>query len=219
MTERGRARLRVVGALALVALIALVVWQVTRLSVDEVRGLLESAGPWAPLLYVLSFALLEPFGVFGIFFVGPGSLLWEWPRLFLLSWAGATGAGVVGFAFARFVARESVRSRIPAGLRAYEERLERSPFVGVIVVRLIFFLWPPAHWLLGLSRIRFGPFLAGTVIGFAPGIAIFTWLGKSIIEEVMDLPPTLALAVAGALLVGLWFRRWLRSRRREQPAA
>ena len=219
MAKRGRWLPRLCVAVVLLLALGLAAWHATSLSGEEVRALLQGAGPWAPVIYVVSFALLEPFGVFGVFFVGPGSLLWEWPTLFALSWLGAVGAGIVGFVFARLLARDQVRSRIPERLRAYEDRLERSPLLGVILVRLAFFLWPPAHWLLGLSRVRFGTFVLGSMIGFAPGMAVFTWLGKSLVEEVTDFPLTGIAAVLVALLLGLFFRRWLRSRRREEAPA
>ena len=212
MSERGRWLFRI-GATALVVLLCLAAWQVTKLDSEGARELLESAGPWAPILYVVSFALLEPFGVLAVLFIGPGSLIWEWRELFLLSWFGSVGASIVGFYFARSLGRDWVARRVPSRLRAYEERLERHAFLSVVALRLLFFLWPPVHWMLGLSRVRFGTYALASAIGLIPGVAFFTFLGKSVVDAVLSLPPEYAvgLVVASVLVFGLI--RWRRNRR------
>ena len=147
---------------------------------ERLSELLLGLGGWGYLLYVLSFALLEPFFVPGVLFVVPAALVWE-PRVaFSLSLLGSIGAGAIGFGFARFLARDWVSRRIPQRLHRWDERLERRGLQTVILVRLLLFLMPPAHWALGISRVRFGPFLAGTAIGFIPGIAALTYLGESL---------------------------------------
>ena len=65
------------GLVLLLAALGVAAWQVALLGPERARELLQQTGAWAPVVYVLSFALLEPFGVMGIFFVGPGSLIWE----------------------------------------------------------------------------------------------------------------------------------------------
>ena len=49
--------------------------------------------------------------------------------------------------------------------------------------------------------------------GLVPGVALFTWLGKSIVDGVLLLPreQTVGLLIASVLLFGLI--RWLRARR------
>ncbi len=210
----------VVGGFAFVVL-ALATWQFVAIASqgsDGVREIFEALGPWAPVLYVVSFALLEPFGAMGILFVGPGSLIWSWPELFVLSWLGAVGAGVVGFSFARWLGRDWVAARIPARLLAYEAQLERRPLLGVTLLRTFLFLWPPVHWMLGLSRVRFAPYLIGSAVGFVLPMAAFTWLGKSIADEVLSQPPGVLVALGVGLVVLIGVSRWLLSRRSGAPA-
>ena len=101
---------------------------------------------------------------------------------FALSLVGSVGAGIVGFGFARFLARDWVSARIPARLHRWDERLERRGLQTVIWIRLLLFLMPLAHWALGVSRVRFGPFVLGSAIGFVPGIAALTYLGEGLGE-------------------------------------
>lgn len=179
------------------------------LEVERFESLLRDLGIWGPVLYVLSFALLEPFGVLGIIFVVPGSLVWDWGTLFLLSWLGSVGAGIVGFSFARTIGREWVTQHLPERLHAYDERLASQGLRTVIFVRLVFFIMPPAHWALGLSRVSFGTFVLGTAIGFLPGMALFTYAGKSVVDRISDQPPWVGGAVIALFVLGsLAYRRF-----------
>ena len=186
---------------------------------DRIRTLLTESGIWGPLVYVAVFSLFEPAGVPGILFIVPASLIWPLWLAVLLSWAGSIGAGVVGFGFARSLGRDWVQARLPDRLRGYDQRLAERGLTTVIVVRLLFFLAPPAHWVLGLSRVRFATFVAGTAIGFAPGIALITVVGKGAVVWLEGRSSGVWLA-AGALLVGaLVLARRLRARGRLRAAA
>jgi len=190
---------------------------------EVARGALEGLGPWAPILYVLAFACLEPFFVPGVAFMIPGALFFPYPVLFLLSWLCSVGAGIVGFSFARFLARDFVESRIPERMRVYDERLATKGLQTVILVRLTMFLIPPGHWLLGLSQVRFTSFLAGTAIGFLPGIAALTYLtavvGESLGDWIAAQPPAFFAALVLVWVLLLQLRRRIARRRRETGAA
>ena len=62
---------------------------------DRARAALEELGIWAPILYVVAFALLEPFFIPGLAFMIPGSVVFTFPELFAFSWLGSIGAGIV----------------------------------------------------------------------------------------------------------------------------
>ena len=61
------------------------------------------------------------------------------------------------------------------------------------------FLAPPAHWLLGLSQVRFAPFVLGTAIGFVPGIGLAAYLivfvGESLGDWISNRPPGFFAAI------------------------
>ena len=69
------------------------------------------------LAFVVAYTILQPFGVPGTVFIVAAPLIWPWQTAFALSMAGTMSASVVGFSFARFVARDWVSARIPARLR------------------------------------------------------------------------------------------------------
>jgi uncharacterized membrane protein YdjX (TVP38/TMEM64 family) len=187
---------------------------------ERVRAMLLGLGIWAPILFVLAFSLLEPFFVPGIAFIIPGSAVWSFPTLFALSWLGSVGAGVVGFGFARYLGRQYVERHLPARFHKYDQQLADRALRTVILVRLTLFLAPPAHWMLGLSRVRFAPFVLGTAIGFLPGVAALTYVvvfvGETLGGWLRAQPPEVWIALGGALVLLLAGRRWLaRARYRE----
>ncbi len=52
--------------------------------------------------FLVSYTLLQPFGMPGTLFVMAAPLIWPWPVALALSMAGTMAASVVGFSFARF---------------------------------------------------------------------------------------------------------------------
>lgn len=204
-----RRRLRTLFALLGLSL-ALALWTWVPPEVFSAESLarhLNGSGPWGVLLFILVFALVEPFGVPGVVFVIPAAIVWPVEQAFLYSWLGANAAGLVGFAFARTIGRDWVQQHMPARFRRFDERLETRGVVTVIVLRLVFFLSPPAHWVLGLSRVSLGAYLLGSAIGFVPGILTWLLLGEGAWAWLASRPAWTWAVAAGALALFLWWRR------------
>ncbi len=199
-------------AAALIAL-ALAAWRLELqrfLEPEALRSLIEAAGLWGPVLFVALFSVLEAMGVPGAVFMLAGVAIWEPGTAFLLNWMGGVGAGIVGFWFARTLGREWVAARLPERVRRFERRVERRGFQTVVVFRLVFFLFPPAHWALGLSPVAFGPFVLGTAVGLAPGIAAWSFGGGAAVEWLGRQPPSVWIAIAAACATAWGLRQWLR---------
>ncbi len=175
--------------------------------VETARATLASWGAWAYVLYFLSFSLLEPLGVPALMFIIPASIVWgPWLALGLSLPAGVC-AGILGFTFARYLARDWVASRLPARLRRFDDRLDENAFAAVALVRLVFFLFPPAHWLLGLSRVRFVPFVLGTAVGLVPGLLAAAFLGGGVAQWLVHQPLSVWALLAAAITVFAVVRR------------
>jgi uncharacterized membrane protein YdjX (TVP38/TMEM64 family) len=189
---------------------------------ERVRASLDGLGMWAPVLYILAFSCLEPFFVPGFAFIVPGAFVWSYGTLFLLSWLGSIGAGIVGFSFARYLGRDYVEGRLPASLRRYDERLAERGLRTVILVRLTLFLAPPAHWLLGVSQVRFAPFVLGTAIGFLPGIALLTYvvvfLGESLGDFFANQPREFWIGLGVVIVALALVRRRVRRKKSADEA-
>lgn len=139
--------------------------------------MVRDAGPWGVIVYLAAFAFLQPFGISGHAFTLAAAVVWGGLAGFAIAMVGALGAATVGFVFARYVAYEWVQDRIPARVRRLERWLVDRGLLGVIVFRTFTFTAPPALFLVGTLRIRLWTMLAGTAIGFVPGVAVDIFLG------------------------------------------
>ena len=78
----------------------------------------------------------------------------------------------------------------------------------VIVFRMLFFLNPASHWALGLSRVSVSKAVAGTIIGFAPWIALWTHFGAEIFVWFENQGPGIWIAIAVAIVAFIAFRKY-----------
>lgn len=178
---------------------------------ERVRALLTETGAVGPLVWGLAFVVLQPFGMPGAAFMIPAALVWPPAVAIGVCLAGATGAGALAFALSRWIGPEAIVARLPERARRHTLRAREHGFRTAFVVRLVLFLFPPAHWALGISGIRFGPFLAGSALGFLPGMTVWVLATRELFHRLVRLPlwEAAGLGVA-ALVLGagvLWWRR------------
>lgn len=185
-----------------------------RLDVESLRGLVEAAGIWGPLLFVLLFGL-EGLAFPGTLFMLAAIALWPPGMAFLLNWLGALVASLVGFFYARTVGREFIAERLPERFRGLERRVVERGFETVIVVRLLFFMAPWAHWAFGLSPIGWRPYLIGSALAYLPWVALITFFGSALLAwltaQAGNAWLQAALAALALLAVLVLWRRLRRS--------
>jgi uncharacterized membrane protein YdjX (TVP38/TMEM64 family) len=84
----------------------------------------------------------------------------------------------------------------------------------VILLRLVLFMNPVLNWALGISGVRYGNMLLGTLIGTLPGVILLTWLSSELIGVIQGGAARsllrhwqllIPLVLAIALLRGNWF--------------
>jgi uncharacterized membrane protein YdjX (TVP38/TMEM64 family) len=185
----------------------------------HVRETLVALGPWGYVAFIVAYALLQPFGIPGTVFVMAAPLIWPWPIAFGLSMIGTMTASVIGFSFARFVARDWIVSIIPERFRRYEDRLAKRELTTVIVLRLIFWMPPLLHAFFGVSKVRFWNHFWGSFIGYLLPLFLMSFFGQRLFDLLKDVPlRTWLLAAGGALVVGLTILM-IRRRRRAQREA
>jgi uncharacterized membrane protein YdjX (TVP38/TMEM64 family) len=189
---------------------------------DRLRALLATMGPWAYLLFVVTFAVIHPFGVPALLWVLTAAVLWPFWIAFSLSLAGAALGGSVAFLFARYLAREWVAARLPLRLRRYDERLEAHGLTAVIVIRLVLRVNPATPLMLGLSRVRYDKFLLGTVVGLVPSIAFGTYFGPQALHWAEANAALFWGGIAALVLIAILVQRVVAARARSKrrlPAA
>ncbi|MBL8741672.1 MAG: VTT domain-containing protein, partial [Myxococcales bacterium] len=176
-------------------------------------------GPLGYLAFVAAYAVLQPFGVPGTVFIMVAPLIWPWPVAFGLSMVGTMAASVVGFAFARFVAREWIARRIPARFKKYDEALERRGFATVFTLRLIFWMPPMLHAFFGVSKVRFWTHFWGSFFGYVPTLFLVSYFGEKLFEMMKTASTGTWVAVVAAtiaIVAGAW---WLGRRRAAREAS
>ena len=207
-------RRRILGLAGVLALL-FVAWR-TGLAenLDPVRlqQLVDAAGAWGPVVYLVLFWSLQAVGFPGVLFIGAAVAVWPFWTAFPLIWAGSIGAGCMGFVFARTIGRDFVRRHMPARLQRFDARLAAGGLRWVIGLRLLTYLAAPAHWVVGLSGVPFRTALLGSAIGFAPWSLLWTFMGRGVVTWIYEQPGEIWLGIAGLVALGvtghqLWQRQ------------
>jgi uncharacterized membrane protein YdjX (TVP38/TMEM64 family) len=213
------------------AKLALVVLVIALLVVAYFSGVLEQVahpqalartlvdmGPWGYVAFVLAYTLLQPFGVPGTVFIIAAPLIWPWQTAFVLSMIGTMSASVVGFSFARFMARDWIAARIPARLRKYEDALERRAFQTIVLLRLVFWMAQALHFFFGVSKVGFWTHFWGSLLGYLPTLLLVSYLGGELLDASGKIQPKAWPIFAGliiaSLLIGVLVRAYERRRSR-----
>jgi uncharacterized membrane protein YdjX (TVP38/TMEM64 family) len=208
-----RLRLLLLLGLAVLLLALFATGSFERFDAEALRSWIREARFWGPALFVLLFAVLEPFGFPGMIFMLTAVVVWPAWQAWLLIWAGALGAGIVGYSLARWIARDWVLERLPARFLRLERWFAGNALLAVIATRLCFFILQPSLWAVGLMRVSLPTLVLGSLIGFAPWSALFAFGGAQAIAWLQRQPPeAFGLVLAGVLAVFLVVRRVLARR-------
>lgn len=152
------------------------------LSPHAVRERLLSWGVWGPVLFVVAFGLLQPFGFAAHVFIVGASLVWSpWVGAGL-SWLGVMISSAAAFGFARWMGRGWVQKRLPQRLRRWDTALATRGFRTVLLMRLALFTFGPMQLMLGVSNVGFAAYMGATAIGVVPMIFIESFGGASLVS-------------------------------------
>lgn len=183
---------------------------------EQLRETLIALGPWGYVAFIGAYALLQPFGVPGTVFIFAAPLIWPWPIAFSLSMVGTMAASVVGFSFARFVARDFVVKIIPARFRKYDDALERRALLTVFSLRFVFWMPPLLHAFFGVSKVRFWTHFWGSLAAYVIPLLLVSLFGERLVAALKRAPRELWFGLAAVLVVGGLIAWWLRRQRRRQ---
>jgi uncharacterized membrane protein YdjX (TVP38/TMEM64 family) len=178
---------------------------------------LVELGAWGYVAFIVTYTLIQPFGVPGTIFVFAAALIWPWPVAFAVSMIATMAASVVGFSFARYVARDWVSSKIPERFMKYNEALAQRAFVTVVVLRFIFWMPPLLHAFFGISKVRAWTHFWGSLIGYIIPLFMMCFFGQKLYDVLKNVPLSAWLALGGAIaVVALSIFMWRRMRARAQ---
>lgn len=145
------------------------------LTAHALGRLLDSAGLWAPVVYMVIYSVGVCLFVPGTLLTGLGAAIFGPYWGFLWVWIGAMIGSAAAFVIGRTLGREFAASLIGDKLKKYDEAIERNGFATVLYLRLVYFPFTPMNFGMGLTRVKFGDYLLGTGLGIIVGTFIFTF--------------------------------------------
>ena len=176
-----RSKKAILKAIILIAFIIAAIYvvrftPVSQFLTKEALGrFLEAAGFWAPLIFMVVYAVGICLFVPGTLITALGAAIFGAYWGFLYVWVGAMAGASVAFWIGRTLGREFAASLIGDRLKKYDDAIERNGFATVLYLRLVYFPFTPMNFGMGLTKVRFWDYFFGTGLGIIVGTFIFTF--------------------------------------------
>jgi len=145
------------------------------LTTETLGNFLDSAGFWAPIVFVLVYAAGVCLFLPGTLLTGLGAAIFGAYWGFVYVWIGAMAGASGAFWIGRTLGREFAASLIGDKLKKYDDAIERNGFATTLYLRLVYFPFTPMNFGMGLTKVRFGDYFFGTGLGIIVGTFIFTF--------------------------------------------
>ena len=161
----------IIGAILLVRLTPIKSY----LTPEAMGSFLDEMGFWAPMVFILLYAAGACLFIPGTLLTGLGAAIFGPYWGFLWVWIGAMLGAGAAFFIGRTLGREFAASLIGDKLKKYDDGIERNGFATVLYLRLVYFPFTPMNFGMGLTKVRFWDYIAGTGLGIIVGTFIFTF--------------------------------------------
>jgi uncharacterized membrane protein YdjX (TVP38/TMEM64 family)/rhodanese-related sulfurtransferase len=151
-----------------------------RLDLEALDASLSALGLWAPVAYLGLYAAGAVAFLPGSLFSLAGGALFGPVWGTVLNLSGATIGASVAFLIARYIAGGWVERTAGGRLKRLIGGVEAEGWRFVAFVRLVpLFPFNLTNYALGLTRIKFIPYVVTSFICMAPGALAYTWLGHA----------------------------------------
>ena len=145
------------------------------LTTEQLRIFLEAAGVWAPMMFLFVYAIGVCLFLPGTLLTAVGAAIFGPYWGFLYVWLGAMLGASMAFLIGRYLGRDFAASIAGDKLKRYDDAIGRNGFATVLYLRLIYFPFTPMNFGMGLTKVRFWDYFAGTALGIMVGTFIFTF--------------------------------------------
>jgi len=178
-SERSKGAL--VKALIFIAFIASAVYLVRfspakdYFTAEALGQFLARVGFWAPLAFIVIYAAGVCLFIPGTLLTGLGAAIFGPYWGFVWVWLGAMIGASAAFFIGRTLGREFAASLIGERLKKYDNAIERNGFATVLYLRLVYFPFTPMNFGMGVTKVRFLDYFAGTALGIIVGTFVFTF--------------------------------------------
>jgi uncharacterized membrane protein YdjX (TVP38/TMEM64 family) len=161
----------IIGAILLVRLTP-----ITQYLTPEALGqYLDMTGFWGPIIFIIIYAMGICLFIPGTLLTGLGAAIFGAYWGFVWVWIGAMIGASAAFIIGRTLGREFAASLIGDKLKKYDDGIERNGFATVLYLRLVYFPFTPMNFGMGLTKVHFWDYVAGTGLGIIVGTFIFTF--------------------------------------------
>jgi phospholipase D1/2 len=175
---------------------------------DSIGPMLRSLAqePWAPILII------------GIYLVGG---LIAFPVLILIAataaafgplegllyaTTGALSSAVVTYAVGALLGRDTLRGLIGPRLRRVQRKIVNGGVFAIAAIRMVPLApFTVVNLVAGASEVRLGAYVAGTLIGMAPGLLVMSALGHQFVRILSEPKPGEFVLLFGVVLLWLAF--------------
>jgi uncharacterized membrane protein YdjX (TVP38/TMEM64 family) len=151
-------------------------------TVDSLGRFLDRAGFWAPVVFILIYAAGICLFLPGTLITALGATIFGAYWGFVWVWIGAMLGASAAFFIGRTLGRDFAASLIGNRLKKYDDAIERNGFATVLYLRLVYFPFTPMNFGMGLTKVHFWDYFAGTGLGIIVGTFIFTFFIGTIKE-------------------------------------
>ncbi len=152
------------------------------LTPEALGSFLDKAGIWAPILYMIVYAVGVCLFVPGTILTGLGGAIFGAYWGFAYVWIGAMIGASVAFWIGRTLGRDFANSLIGDKLKKYDDGIERNGFATVLYLRLVYFPFTPLNFGMGLTKVRFWDYFFGTGLGIIVGTFILIFFFSTLKE-------------------------------------
>ncbi len=145
------------------------------LTAEALGRFLETAGFWAPVVFMMIYTVGVCLFLPGTLLTGLGAAIFGAYWGFVYVWFGAMAGASAAFFIGRTLGREFASSLIGDKLKKYDDAIERNGFATVLYLRLVYFPFTPMNFGMGLTKVHFRDYFFGTGLGIMVGTFIFTF--------------------------------------------
>jgi phospholipase D1/2 len=160
-----------------------------------------AAEPWAPLL-VIGVYIVGGLIAFPVLILIAATAAAFGPPLGLTYAAtGSLASALVTYAIGLAIGRDTLRAVIGPRLKRVQRRIVSGGVLAIAAIRLLPIApFTVVNLVAGASDIRIGPFVAGTILGMAPGWIMMSALGHQIMRIISG-PSTGDIALLAGVVV------------------
>lgn len=146
--------------------------------VEDIKAYIISFGIFAPVIYIIMFALvpltLFPDSILAI----SGGLVFGLIKGYIFTAIGALIGASISFMLARILGRDFVVKFSKNKLQNVEKIIGNNGFLIIVLLRLIpLFPFDIISYGAGVSNVKYKEYILATFIGTIPGILVFTNIG------------------------------------------